>query len=318
MYIGIDLGGTNIAAGLVNDEGQIIYPVQTPTLAERGLDDVVADMIKLIKELQDYHKDHFKGSVKGIGIGVPGPVCPDLSEVYYCTNLGWNDVPLKKIIEKDIKMPVFVDNDANLAALAEHEIGALKEVENGILLTLGTGIGGGLIFNNMPYRGSHGLGEVGHIVIGENFYNCNCGKNGCFETFSSATAIIKYATKLIEEKAYMGSILDDAYKENRLNAKAIIDAAKEGDELGLDVFERFTKFLAIGMNNLINLLDPDVIALGGGVAHAGDFLYDAIDAKLSKLAFVENFPTARIVPAKMGNDAGIIGAGFLAKIELEA
>jgi len=316
MFIGIDLGGTNIAAGLVDGSGKLIYPVKTPTLPERGLDEVINDMAKLIQELVKYQKDHGLKKVKGVGIGVPGPVSPDLSNIYYCTNLRWNDVPLKSILEERIHLPVFLDNDANLAALAEHEVGALKDIENGILLTLGTGVGGGLIFNNKPYRGSHGLGEVGHIVVGDNFYHCNCGKNGCFETFASATAIIKYTEKLLNEQAYSGSLLDDVYRDGNLNAKAVIDAAKEGDELALDSFERYTKYLAIGMNNLINLLDPDVIALGGGVAHAGDFLYKAIEDKLHKLAFVENFPSARIVPAEMGNDAGIVGAAFLAKLEV--
>ncbi len=133
-----------------------------------------------------------------------------------------------------------------------------------------------------------------------------------FRNFCFCDSIIKYTEKLLNEQTYSGSLLDDVYRDGNLNAKAVIDAAKEGDELALDAFERYTKYLAIGMNNLINLLDPDVIALGGGVAHAGDFLYKAIEDKLHKLAFVENFPSARIVPAEMGNDAGIVGAAFLA------
>lgn len=317
MYIGIDLGGTNISAGLVDEQGKILFPLRMPTKVERGLDAIVSDMVTIIRKLIQHQKEHYKGDVKGIGVGVPGPVSPDLATIYYCTNLGWNNVPLKELIEKEVEIPVFLDNDANLAALAEHEAGALKDVENGVLLTLGTGVGGGLIFNNKPYRGSHGLGELGHAVIGENFYNCNCGKNGCFETFASATAIIKYASKLIEDKKYVKSILYNKYENGKLSAKAIIDAAKNNDELAVDAFDRYTKYLAIGMNNIINMLDPDVIALGGGVAHAGDFLFDSIKLKLKELAFVEDFPTANIVPAKMGNDAGVVGAGFLAMLETE-
>jgi len=317
MYIGIDLGGTNISAGLVDEHGEILFPVRMPTKAERGLDAVVADMITIIKKVMSHQKENYLSDIKGVGIGVPGLVSADLSKIYYCTNLGWNNVHLKELIEKQVEIPVFLDNDANLAALAEHEAGALENVENGVLLTLGTGIGGGLIFNNKPYRGSHGLGELGHAIIGENFYDCNCGKNGCFETFASATAIIKYTTKLIEDKKYPKSTLYNKYESGKLSAKAIIDAAKKNDELAVDAFARYTKYLAIGINNIINMLDPDVIALGGGVAHAGDFLYDSISLKLKELAFVEDFPTAKIVPAKMGNDAGIVGAAFLAKLETE-
>lgn len=317
MFIGIDLGGTNISAGLVNDLGVIIYPVKMPTKPERGLDQVVDDMVSIIKKIIKYQKENISGTIKGVGIGVPGLTSPDLAKIYYCTNLYWTDVPLKELIEKQIDIPVYLDNDANLAALAEHEAGALKDVENGILLTLGTGIGGGLIFNNKPYRGSHGLGELGHSIIGENFYNCNCGKNGCFETFASATAIVKYTKKLIEEKQYVGSTLYKNYENGKLGAKVIIDAAKNKDELGLDAFERYVKYLTIGISNLINTLDPDVIALGGGVAHAGEFLYNAINEKLKDYLFVKDFPSAKIVPAVMGNDAGIVGAAFLAKLETE-
>lgn len=317
MFIGIDLGGTNIAAGLVDIDGNIIHSTKLPTLPERGVNRVISDIVKLIEELINYKREDTKFNVQGVGIGVPGPVSPDLAHVYYCTNLGWNDVNLKEIVESKVGIPVFIDNDANLAALAEHEAGALKDIENGVLLTLGTGIGGGLIFNNKPYRGSHGLGELGHMVIGENFYKCNCGKNGCFETFASATAIVKYTSKILEEKKYESSILEKPYSENRLNAKSIIDAARIGDQLALDSFERYTDYLAMGINNLINLVDPQVVALGGGVAHAGDFLYDSIQEKLKNLAFVKDFPTAKIIPAVMGNDAGIVGAAFLAKLEVE-
>lgn len=308
LFAGIDLGGTNIAAGLV-EGNQIVFKTARPTKAERGYEAIVRDLAEVCAELTSASEE--RGNRVGtIGIGIPG--IPDKARrfVYFVTNLGWKNKPLCDDIEAVMKtmgvddVRITLDNDANAAAVAEFEAGAMKGVENGILLTLGTGIGGGLILNGKPFRGSYGLGsEIGHMVVGDNFYSCSCGKNGCFETFSSATALIKYYQKLQQDAQITVN--------EGVTAKDILDAAKAHEDMAEKAFDRFTQYLAVGIVNLINILDPEIIAIGGGVSHAGDFLFDTVRQKVGNMLFVEDYPSARILAAELGNDAGIIGAAYL-------
>lgn len=316
LFIGVDLGGTNIAVGLVDNLGAIKKVLTTPTQAPRSAEAIGKDIIKMCNDLIEYAKLNGFNEVKGIGVGVPGPVDEKLALVYVCVNLGWKDVNLKEMIEAEIDLPVLVDNDANLAALAEFEVGAFIGAQNAVLLTLGTGVGGGIVAGGKMYRGSHGLGtEIGHVFMGENFYDCNCGQNGCLETFTSATAIIKYTEKLLEEYK-MTSTLQSIKERSRLSAKDVIDAAKAGDELANISIDRFIKYLSIQIASLIKLLDPDVIALGGGVSHAGDYLLKRINEELPKYMMMKDMAHAEIKIAETGNEAGIIGAAFLPKFEL--
>ncbi|WP_352419812.1 ROK family protein [Proteiniborus sp.] len=313
MYIGVDVGGTNIIAGLVSIEGNIIFKKSCPTLPSRGFDTVVKDIVKVIKNVINQAPN--VEEVLGIGIGVPGVADKRTGIVINCVNLGWANVPLGKTLENEFKKPVYIDNDASVAALAEFENGALKGTQNSILITLGTGVGGGFIINGKLYGGTNNIGsEIGHMVIGKNFYNCNCGKNGCFETFSSATALIKYTRKLMEEtnentalRDYIGDNLD------KLDAKIIFDCAKAGDKLALSSVNRLIDYLVIGITNLINLLDPEVIALGGGVSKAGDYLLELIENKISDKILFKDLDYSKIILAEHGNDAGIIGSAMLCK-----
>lgn len=317
MTIGIDLGGTNIAAGLVDEAGELIHSIKRPTDTHRGRDAIVADMCAMCKELVTESEKRGLPRPTAVGVGVPCVVDKSMALIHTAANLGagWVDVPLKRLMEDVTGLKVWLDNDGNLAGLAEHQIGALKGVENGLLLTLGTGIGGGFIINGKLFRGSHGLApEVGHMVIGENFYDCNCGKNGCFETFASATAVIRYAEKLVREDKYPASSLHKAAEMGSLNAHTIFEAAKGHDPLGVEAVDRLTTYLAVGIVNLINLMDPEVIALGGGVAHAGAFLLDQVKRKVSERVFLPDFPTARFELAQLGNNAGIIGAAMLGRM----
>ena len=191
MIIGIDVGGTNIKSGLLDMENNLVFDGSRPTGTTQ--DEIINNLAEIINELKDKAKSEYNSSIEGVGIGVPGVVNKGLDHVFKCTNLGWFDIPLTQILKEKTSFSVYLDNDANLAALAEHYIGSLKDVDTGVLLTLGTGVGGGVIINGRPYRGGNGLGlELGHMVIGDNFFNCSCGKNGCFETFASATAIVKH------------------------------------------------------------------------------------------------------------------------------
>ncbi len=320
MYIGIDVGGTNIATAVVNQSGGILYNSTISTNAQRGYVDVIKDIGKIILDI----KKNFP-NILGIGIGVPGVVSSDLEVVTYCPNLNWHERNISRDLKNifdDITEPIFVDNDANLAALAELEVGSLQGLDNGVMITLGTGIGGGIIINNSILRGHHGLGsEVGHIIIGDNFYDCNCGNTGCFETFASATAVIKYTKKLLESNQYVGTrghrILTKKLSNNVLEAKDVMDLAKQQDALAMDVFYRLVKYLAIGLINIIHIFDPKKIALGGGLSYTGEFLLSALRDEIAKRHFIRGFPFADIVIASLGNDAGVIGAAMLAKIELE-
>ncbi|GAA0789769.1 ROK family protein [Hathewaya limosa] len=312
MYIGIDLGGTNIAAGIVEENGNIILKDYCKTRIEAGSKSIINDIKNLINNL--IKKGGVKKSdFKAIGIGIPG-VANKEGIVIRCINLKWRMVPLKKPLEEYFRIPVFIDNDATVAGIAEYAQGALKGYNNGLLLTLGTGIGAGIIIEGKPFSGGHGIGsEIGHMVVGENFYTCNCGLNGCIETFSSATGIIKYAEKLLND-GMKSLYLEEQIKENNgtLNAKIILAGLYVEDELCMTVYKRFLKYLVLALRNIINIIDPEVIAFGGGISNMGEKLIIDIRKELEK-GYNKDLPIPRLVLAKTKNDAGIIGAALLGK-----
>lgn len=312
MYVGIDLGGTNIAAGLVNEQGDILFQKSCPTKSERPAAEIAKDMAKLVEDLIIEYKVP-KEEVKAIGIGIPGLANAD-GEVIYCVNLGWTNVPLRKMLEDELHIPVFMDNDATVAGLAEYEKGSMKGCHSGVLLTLGTGIGAGIVLNGEVFSGFHGVGsEIGHTIIGENFYNCNCGKNGCFETFASSTAIIKYTRELLKTNKD-SMILEKAEgKIDNINAKIIFDCAKAGDKTADMAVKRLVKYLAIGIFNITNFLDPEIIALGGGVSGAGEYLLNLVVKEVEPNKYYKDLPSPEIVLAELGNEAGIIGAAMVGK-----
>ena len=202
-----------------------------------------------------------------------------------------------------------------MAALAEYERGSMKNCKSGIMLTLGTGIGGGIVLNGEVYSGFNGVGsELGHVVVGENFYTCNCGRNGCLETFASSTAIIKHTKKMIGEMKENTTIIDKVEGDlNNINAKIIFECAKEGDKIANLAVGRLVKYLSIGIFNIVNFMDPEVIALGGGVAGAGQYLLDMVINEAMPNRLFDKLPMGRIVLAELGNEAGIIGAAMIAK-----
>lgn len=312
MLIGVDLGGTAIKAGLVDFEGNILRQNSRPTRVERGHMPIINDIREQIEELIAAQGIGIE-DIHSIGIGVPGLAVYDTGKVIYCTNLSWNNVELGKELYSQLGRKVYVENDATVAALAESLFGSTKGVPNSVLVTLGTGIGGGIIINNRIYSGSHAAGsEIGHMIIGENFYNCNCGNNGCFETLASATSIIRYSQHRIKEGKVKSLILELAgNKPEDITAKNVFDAAKSADPLALETVDRMCKYLAIGILNIYNMLDPDIIALGGGVSRAGDFLLDQVREKVKKMLFTTGVRYGDIVLATLGNEAGIIGSAFL-------
>jgi len=312
MLVGIDLGGTTIKAGLVDQEGRILIQSSIDTKVSRDYRLIIEDMQKQIEKLlKDYGSSI--DDIESIGIGAPGLMNYKRGYVIYCTNLFWNNVPLGVILQEHFKKPVYLENDATVAGLAESLFGSTRNVANSVFLTIGTGIGSGIIVNHKVYSGSHFAGsEIGHMIIGNNFYKCNCGNNGCLETFTSATAMIKYAIYRLEKDKIKSGILDKAEgKLENVNAKIIFDAAKEGDQLGTETVDRMVKYLSIGIINVCNILDPEIIAIGGGVSKAGDYFIKRLKAEVGKMFFTPNIKYGDIVLAQLGNEAGILGAAFL-------
>ena len=311
LYIGIDLGGTGIKAGLVDEKGKILHKLSCPTLPERGHEAVVRDMaqlcIRLIRE-----NGYSEEDVHSIGVGIPGIWDPEKHLVPFCTNLGWHNVPLVELMQEVINKPVYVANDASVAGLAESVAGVSAGTKNSVFITLGTGVGGGVILNGKVFIGSHGVGtEIGHMITVAGGEECSCGNRGCWERYTSATAIIregrKFAAAHPESALYqkVGGDLD------KIEARTVIDLAKENDPDCMALFENYVYHLCVGLATLVNVYDPEVIAIGGGVSHAGEFLLNKINEMLPGMIFCKNMPYARIELARMGNDAGIIGAAML-------
>ena len=310
MRIGIDLGGTNIVVGIVTNEGEILIKKSTPTLVRRGAIIIIDDMVNLIyKTLEMSHVS--MEDIELIGVGVPGLVDYKSGLIKECVNLAWENVDICTTLKEKTGKRIFIDNDANAAAGAEFLFGTMKNHLNSVFLTLGTGVGGGIILNGKLHRGINGsAAEIGHMIVGDNFYDCACGNNGCLETFTSATALIKYAKKLINEDPQDTLILkNNVYDE--IDAKIIFDCAKQGDKLANLVVGRFVKYFAIGICNIVNILDISMIGIGGGVSAAGEFFMKLLLSDIKKYKLFKEIPVCYIKIAALGNDAGIIGAAML-------
>ena len=310
MYkIGIDIGGMSIKAGLV-DNGEIIDRLAKETDIQGGLDKLVEDITYLVNELISQNNIIIE-QIETIGIGFPGVVTNEGAVT--CVNLGLkNALIVPKLKENFKNTTVKVGNDANVAALAEYAYGSMNGYDTGVMITLGTGVGGGIVVNGKLITGANGVGaEIGHMMIASNYYNCNCGNNGCFETFCSATAIIKYTQKLLEENKE--SIIRNMCENDidKVTAKMVFDAYKENDDIAVEVIKRFKKYLAMGLGNIVNFIDPGVISIGGGVSNASDILLDGLCEEVKKHLPYKETPIGDIVIAKFKNDAGILGASAL-------
>ena len=310
MYkIGIDIGGMSIKAGLV-DNGEIIDRLAKETDIQGGLDKLVEDITYLVNELISKNNIIIE-QIETIGIGFPGVVTNQGAVT--CVNLGLkNALIVPKLKENFKNTTVKVGNDANVAALAEYAYGSMNGYDTGVMITLGTGVGGGIVVNGKLITGANGVGaEIGHMMIASNYYNCNCGNNGCFETFCSATAIIKYTQKLLEENKE--SIIRNMCENDidKVTAKMVFDAYRENDKVAVEVIKRFKKYLAMGLGNIVNFIDPGVISIGGGVSNASDILLDGLCEEVKKHLPYKETPIGDIVIAKFKNDAGILGASAL-------
>ena len=313
VYIGIDVGGTGIKIGLVNEEGQLIHQGETPTLVGRPYQEIIADMghcaLKVLDEAKLTVDD-----VHSVGIGIPGIADAKTGNVIFCTNMGWKDVPLRSELQKYINKPVFIDNDATVAGFAESVAGVSKGTSSSVFLTLGTGVGGGIVINGRPWSGFHGVGsEIGHIPMDIGGVPCTCGNEGCLERYCSATAIIRMGKQILQqhpESMMMEMVGGDPEK---LTAKIVFEAARELDNAAMKVFTTYVDYLAKACYTIIAFLDPEVIVLGGGVSKAGSFLLDAVRARVPKYLLFKTLPYSRIELARLGADAGMIGAAMLGR-----
>jgi len=314
-YIGIDLGGTNIAVGLVDEEGKIVHKDSVPTLNEREYPEIIKDMamlsLKVIEDAGVSLKD-----VKSIGIGSPGTPNTEKGILVYANNLKFRNVPMRDEMQKYIDLPVYLDNDANVAALAESVAGACKGARHSVTVTLGTGVGSGVVIDGKVYNGfNNAAAEMGHMVIVVDGEQCTCGRKGCWEAYASATALIRQTKKAAV--ANPDSLINKLVEGDlsRINAKVPFDAARQGDRIGLQIVEEYIKYLAEGLANLVNIFQPEIIAIGGGISKEGEYLLAPLRKLVSEKVYtVEGVPQTRIVAAQLGNDAGIVGAAMLGKI----
>ena len=307
---GLDLGGTNTKIGVVDKEGNKIF---TTTIKTESIDGYEISLNRIADILKENLKEYEISieNVGGVGIGVPGPVV-QTKIVKFFANFPWpENLDLAAEFEKRIGLKVKVDNDVNVITLGEMWKGAGKGHNNVLGIAIGTGIGGGIILNGQLVSGKTGTGgEIGHTKLVKDGKLCGCGQKGCWEAYASATGLIREAQgRLIVNKK---NKLYEMTKGRELEAKDVFDAAKAGDKFSVDIVDYEAEYLAMGIGNILNILDPEIVVLGGGVSLAGDFLIDRVKENLKKYALPSALEGLKIVQAELGNDAGILGAAYLA------
>ncbi|MDY2897559.1 MAG: ROK family glucokinase [Dorea formicigenerans] len=302
---GIDVGGTTVKCGLFSVKGDILDKWEIPTRTENNGVNILPDVAAAI-DAKIQEKGIARDTIAGVGVGIPGPVNED-GAVICAVNLHWGYVELEKELEKLTGLTVKAGNDANVAALGEMWKGGGAGYHNVVMVTLGTGVGGGIIVNGKIVTGTHGAGgEIGHIhVEDDETLSCNCGNQGCLEQYASATGVVRLANRMLEatDKA---SVL----RNEEVTAKAVFDAVKAGDELAMEVAEKFGKYLGTALAVIAGVVDPEVFVIGGGVSKAGKILLDYVEKYYKKYVFQGSRDCAFAL-AELGNDAGICGAAKL-------
>ncbi|EHI55455.1 hypothetical protein HMPREF9333_01170 [Johnsonella ignava ATCC 51276] len=308
ICIGIDIGGTTVKMGIFNTSGKLVKKWAIGTSKENNSASVISDIASSVQEVL-HEQSYTLNDCLGIGLGVPGPVLPS-GYVEVCVNLGWKDrYPARELSQMLSGIPVGLGNDANIAALGEMWQGGAKGFGDVVLITLGTGVGGGVIIDGKIAEGRHGIaGEIGHmhVINDENEY-CNCGCRGCLEQIASATGIVREAKRVLAADT-MPSLLRK-HKEH-ISAKDVLDCAKEGDAAALKVIKKVCRYLGIAMSHIAYTVDPDVFVIGGGVSKAGEFLLKMIENEYEKYVKLSK-AKPRTVLATLGNDAGIYGGAKL-------
>jgi glucokinase len=305
--VGIDVGGTNIVAGTVAEDGsEILGVLSVPTKSEDGADAVVARIVDLARASM---AQAGKREIAGVGIGSPGPLDTKSGVVLLTPNLGWVNMPLRDRVANGLGLPATLDNDANCAIFGEWWRGAARGVEHVVGLTIGTGIGGGIVLYGDLYRGASDIaGEIGHMTIDSNGRRCNCGNYGCLEAYASGPAIAARAVEGIEAGAATVLPRYVAGELHKVTAQVVYDAAHAGDEFALEVVRDTAKFLGAGVANIINIFNPQVVVICGGVTLAGDKLFVPLRSEVKRRAFKPAVDVCRILPGELPGTAGVWGA----------
>lgn len=316
--VGVDLGGTTTKLAFINMNGEILHKWEIPTDNSNEGQNITTNISNTIDQKLVELKEQ-KSKLIGIGMGAPGPINYETGVVLNVVNLGWKDnFPLQESLHSLTELPVVIENDANCAALGEMWNGAGKGARDLVCVTLGTGVGGGVIANGNIVRGINGAaGEIGHITsIPFGGAPCNCGKSGCLETIASATGIVRLAENELSKAEAKGQLAVIFAENGKVTAKDVFDSARNGDELAKKLLDEVAFHLGFVLANIANTVNPEMIVLGGGVSRAGDILLDSVKVNFSMFAFSAARDSTNLALATLGNDAGVIGAAWLIKNKL--
>lgn len=310
--IGVDLGGTNIVSLLMSQDGKILARDTRRSLAKEGKERTISQIVTSVRDIlrEGERLKVFSESILGVGIGSPGPLNTKEGVIHFAPNLpGWIEVPLIQILRDELNLPIFLENDANAAALGEWWLGAGKNVDNLVLLTLGTGIGGGIIIEGEVLHGAWDTAaEIGHMIIHEGGLTCGCGKQGCLEAYASATGVVKRTLAAIEkgEKTLLINLVENRLED--ITCELIFKTAEKGDSLAKWIVEETARYLGIGIASIVNIINPEMVILSGGMTAAGDTLFKPVRKYAQAHALAAAIKEVKIVPAALGGNAGAIGA----------
>lgn len=311
-YVGIDLGGTNITAGVVDGEYNILAFATTKTNCPRSEEEISKDMAMVANQAVK-KAGLTMNDIESIGAGSPGIVNSKDGIVEYSCNLGFSNTPLAKLVSQHTKKDVFIENDANAAAFGEFLAGSAKGVNSAVCITLGTGVGSGIIIDKKIYQGfNFAGGEIGHMVIEKDGVLCGCGRKGCFEAYASATGLIRMTSEAMDNNKQ--SIMWDMSRNKAVDGRLAFDAMRKGDISAKEVVDKYIDYLACGITNVINIFQPDVVCVGGGVCNEGEALMNPVKEIVGKDVYSRDSKNnTKLVVASLGNNAGIIGAAFLGR-----
>lgn len=307
-YVGIDLGGTNIAAGVVNDNGEILKTSSRPTLKTRPIEEIMTDMVDLCKSI--VHESGLTlNDIEAVGVGCPGTVDNESGIISYSNNIPMKNVPMREFLSEKLNKPINLENDANAAAFGEYIVNG-HNAKSYVFITLGTGIGGGVVLNGKIYRGFNGVGaELGHMTLINNGLECTCGKKGCWEVYGSVTGLIRQTQEAMD--AHPESSMNALAKQfGKVSGRVSFDCARNGDKSAQAVVDKYIEYVADGVTSIINIFEPERLVIGGGISKEGDYLLTPLKQFVEKYEYNKYRPKTQIDIAKLFNDAGIIGAAL--------
>lgn len=310
MYIGIDLGGTNIAAGLIDKEGRILHKDSVKAKADRHYSEIIKDMAELSKKVT-LDAGYTPEEIEWVGIGSPGSCDNENGILIYANNLGFLNTPMRAEFQKHFDVPVYMANDADCAAYGEAMVGNAKGTDSSVTVTLGTGIGGGIIIDRKIVSGYNFCGgELGHMVICMGGEQCSCGKKGCWEAYASATALVRQTKQAMEENP--DSLMwKEAPSLEDVSGRTAFDAAKKGDVLAQKVVDTYLYYVSVGISNIVTIFQSEKVLIGGGISNEGEYILEPIRKYVGEHDYCKTDKKTQIAKAALANDAGIIGAAFL-------